>query len=115
MVSGTVEVDTLTVEPAVVAVSLGRINNVLGTELSMEEVQDIMNRLQFESKVEDETIVVTVPTRRGDITIEEDIVEEVARMYGYDNLPTTLPVTVATPGKLTEYQLGRRKDRKSVV
>ncbi|MED3978598.1 phenylalanine--tRNA ligase subunit beta [Priestia megaterium] len=112
VVSGTVEVDTLTVEPAVVAVSLGRINDVLGTELSMEEVQDIMNRLQFENKVEDETIVVTVPTRRGDITIEEDIVEEVARMYGYDNLPTTLPVTVATPGKLTEYQLGRRKVRR---
>src|SRR6478736_4876647 len=95
VVSGTVEVDTLTVEPAVVAVSLGRINDVLGTELLMEEVQDIMNRHQFENKVEDETIVVTVPTRRGDITIEEDIVEEVARMYGYDNLPTTLPVTVA--------------------
>ncbi|TYR82205.1 phenylalanine--tRNA ligase subunit beta [Priestia megaterium] len=112
VVNGTVEADTLTIEPAVIAVSLNRINDVLGTELSMNEVQDIMTRLQFESKVEEDSIVVTVPTRRGDITIEEDIVEEVARMYGYDYLPTTLPVTVATPGKLSDYQKKRRKVRR---
>ncbi|MGN8233301.1 phenylalanine--tRNA ligase subunit beta [Priestia flexa] len=112
IVSGTVEFDEMTIEPAVVSVTLERINYVLGTELEMAEVQEIMNRLQFESKVEGDAIIVTVPTRRGDITIEEDIVEEVARMYGYDHLPTTLPVTVATPGRLSDYQLKRRKVRR---
>lgn len=112
IVSGTVEFDEMTIEPAVVSVTLERINHVLGTELEMAEVQEIMNRLQFESKVEGDAIIVTVPTRRGDITIEEDIVEEVARMYGYDHLPTTLPVTVATPGRLSDYQLKRRKVRR---
>ncbi|QCS51743.1 phenylalanine--tRNA ligase subunit beta [Priestia flexa] len=112
IVSGTVEFDGMTIEPAVVSVTLERINHVLGTELEMAEVQEIMNRLQFESKVEGDAIIVTVPTRRGDITIEEDIVEEVARMYGYDHLPTTLPVTVATPGRLSDYQLKRRKVRR---
>ncbi|OZT12184.1 phenylalanine--tRNA ligase subunit beta [Priestia aryabhattai] len=112
IISGTVEFDEMTIEPAVVSVALERINHVLGTELEMDEVQEIMNRLQFESKVEEDTIIVTVPTRRGDITIEEDIVEEVARMYGYDHLPTTLPVTVATPGRLSDYQLKRRKVRR---
>lgn len=112
IVSGTVEFDEMKIEPAVVSVTLERINHVLGTELEMAEVQEIMNRLQFESKVEGDAIIVTVPTRRGDITIEEDIVEEVARMYGYDHLPTTLPVTVATPGRLSDYQLKRRKVRR---
>ncbi|MCG7311630.1 phenylalanine--tRNA ligase subunit beta [Priestia flexa] len=112
IVSGTVEFDEMTIEPAVVSVTLERINHVLGTELEMAEVQEIMNRLQFESKVEGDAIIVTVPTRRGDITIEEDIVEEAARMYGYDHLPTTLPVTVATPGRLSDYQLKRRKVRR---
>ncbi|WHX78627.1 phenylalanine--tRNA ligase subunit beta [Priestia flexa] len=112
IVSGTVEFDEMTIEPAVVSVTLERINHVLGTELEMAEVQEIMNRLQFESKVEGDAIIVTVPTRRGDITIEEDIVEEVARMYGYDHLPTTLPVTAATPGRLSDYQLKRRKVRR---
>ena len=54
------------------------------------EVKDIFTRLQFDVAVEDETFTVTVPTRRGDITIEADLVEEVARLYGYDNIPLTL-------------------------
>ena len=52
-------------------------------------------------KVEGETFIVTVPTRRGDITIEADLVEEVARLYGYDNIPSTLPVGTPTAGALT--------------
>ena len=55
-------------------------------------MQDIFTRLQFDVAVEGETFHVTVPTRRGDITIEADLVEEVARLYGYDNIPSTLPV-----------------------
>jgi phenylalanyl-tRNA synthetase beta chain len=108
VLAGAAEADTLTIEPAVVSVTVEKINRVLGTELSMNDVEEIFARLQFETLVEDDTITVKAPTRRGDIKIEEDLIEEVARLYGYDNIPKTLPIGSSTPGKLSEYQKKRR-------
>ncbi|WP_141431979.1 phenylalanine--tRNA ligase subunit beta [Bacillus sp. 03113] len=112
VLEGTSEADTLTAEPAVVSITLEKVNRVLGTKLTIEEAAAIFNKLQFQSVIDNQTITVTVPTRRQDITIEEDLVEEIARLYGYDNLPTTLPIGSFTPGALTEYQQKRRVVRR---
>ncbi|TXC90162.1 phenylalanine--tRNA ligase subunit beta [Metabacillus litoralis] len=112
VLEGSVEVQSASFEPAVVQTTVEKVNRILGMNISAEEMKSIFDRLQFGVELDGSTLTVTVPTRRGDITIEEDLVEEVARLYGYDNIPTTLPVGQAIPGKLTSYQEKRRKVRR---
>lgn len=75
-----------------IKVSLDLINSKLGVELSVKKVKDILESLGFEVKLNKEIFSVTPPTyRANDVQIAEDIVEEVARIYGYFNIPSTLP------------------------
>lgn len=71
-----------------------RVNFILGTTLEAAEIEQILYRLGFgieASQSEDSSYQVTVPTFRGDITREIDLIEEIARVHGYDNIPTALP------------------------
>lgn len=111
IVDGTVVANHLVKDAPKVSVSVSKINNVLGTSIDANTVKDIFRRLRLEAIQDGELFTVTVPSRRGDITIEEDLVEEVGRMYGYDHIPATLPTGVASRGQLTVYQAKRRKAR----
>ncbi|KAB7705999.1 phenylalanine--tRNA ligase subunit beta [Bacillus aerolatus] len=112
VLAGSVVAGEINLEPKTVSVTLEKLNRVLGTNLQTVEVEDIFRRLKFEVTTDNEQFIVTVPTRRGDITIPEDLVEEVARLYGYDNLPTTVPTGATSPGGLTGYQEKRRAVRR---
>lgn len=87
-----------------VAITLTKINRSLGTSLTVAEVGKIIEALGFDYQETAETFDVSIPGRRWDISIEADMVEEVARIYGYDNLPSTLPSGEALPGALTANQ-----------
>jgi phenylalanyl-tRNA synthetase beta chain len=103
------------VKPAVVTVALEKINQHLGTSLTAADVSAIFDRLGFSYEQNGSTWTVTVPTRRGDITLPEDLAEEVARLYGYDNIPTSLPSGQATQGQLTPDQRLRRTIRHHLI
>ena len=92
-------------EEKVVEISTSYINNYLGITLSTEEIVAILEGLSFTVEVTGENLVVKVPTRRPDISIKQDLVEEVIRIYGYDNLASTLPkFSKTTKGGLTYSQ-----------
>jgi phenylalanyl-tRNA synthetase beta chain len=113
---GIVEVSGGAVQRSKVDVSLDKINGYLGTELSRLEVQTIFGRLHFEYELSDGNVFsVNVPTRRGDITRSVDLIEEVARLHGYDNIPTTLIHGDVVPGSLTKPQAIRRELRKRLT
>lgn len=104
IVAGTASAATFVPENKQVTITLSKINRSLGTAISAEEVGQILAQLGFGYEVEEETFTISIPPRRWDIAIEADIVEEVARIYGYDRLPATLPETASVPGELTTRQ-----------
>ncbi|MEK3733896.1 MULTISPECIES: phenylalanine--tRNA ligase subunit beta [Paenibacillus] len=110
---GIVEAGDAKAEAKVLKLSLEKLNRYLGTQLSLLEVKTIFSRLHFPCGDADTGLLdVEVPTRRGDIQLDVDLIEEVARLYGYDNIPTTAIEGPTTPGALTKAQAVRRSLRK---
>lgn len=90
-------------------ITADKINRTIGFDLSQNDMVTIFNQLGFDTEINDDVITVQVPSRRKDITIKEDLIEEVARIYGYDDIPSTLPVfEKVTSGQLTDRQYKTR-------
>ena len=98
VVGGMVDVYTTPKEPVRVPFAPEKINDLLGTDLTPEEMLGYLERVGLAYDTDANEIVA--PTFRHDIFRTADLAEEVARFYGYDNIPTTLPKGEATTGKL---------------
>ena len=98
VVGGTVDIYLKKKEPKVIPFSAEKVNRLLGTDIPLEEMIGYFDKLEL--KYDPETSTVEVPTFRQDLEGLADLAEEVARFYGYDNIPTTLPNGEATTGKL---------------
>lgn len=111
IVSGTAESVNVGALETKVSTTSQKVNGLMGTSLTDAEIAETLTRLGFEHKIDNGKIEAIIPPRRWDITLPEDLIEEIARIYGYNNIPVTLPVTESTPGELTAKQKMTRKVR----
>ncbi|MCR4943745.1 MAG: phenylalanine--tRNA ligase subunit beta [Clostridium sp.] len=108
VVDGTIDVYPEVKEISHMEVSASWINKFLGTEISTEEMKSALDSLELLTEVDNDTLKITVPTFRIDIAIREDIAEEVARIYGYDKIPTT--VFDVTPNRENKHRDERLRE-----
>ena len=90
VMEGTIDVYPDKKEEASITVDYNWINKFLGTDISKEDMKKYLDLLDLKTEINGENLNVNIPTFRIDISIKEDIAEEVARIYGYDKIPTTI-------------------------
>lgn len=101
VIKGMAQYDKTNKEDKTIEITVTNINNILGTIISKKDILDVFRKLDFKYETEEgkDEIKVIVPSRRLDISIKEDLIEEVGRIYGVDNIEgksMTLPVKKGT-------------------
>ena len=91
VVGGMAKYDTTDRSDKVIDITTKNINSILGMNIKEEDILDVFRRLGFKTKVNNDVITVSVPKRRIDISIKEDLIEEVGRIYGVNNIKGKLP------------------------
>ncbi|MEJ7789819.1 MAG: phenylalanine--tRNA ligase subunit beta [Thermoleophilaceae bacterium] len=110
MAPGTIDVYPEPVDPLVLTLRLGRLERLLGQRIEQEEVVQILASLGFGVQDAGDALQVSVPFwRDADVQREADLIEEVARIYGLERLPTTLPARRRAVGRLSHSQRMRRR------
>jgi len=98
ILAGMVKYDTMNKENKKIDITFENINNILGMDIPKEDVIKSFKKLGFICEINGEIITVEVPTRRIDISIKEDLIEEVGRIYGVDNIVGKLPLVPLKQG-----------------
>lgn len=102
ILSGLVSYDKTNRKDKTIKITREKITNALGLSIATKDIINIFNRLGLKNEINNDLIIVSVPTRRIDLNIEEDLVEEVGRIYGVDNLVGKLPVLSLKKGNLNK-------------
>ena len=106
--TGTVIYDKTDKEDRVIDITAKNINDILGSNISSDEIVDVYRRLGFKAVKKENNITVTVPKRRLDISIKEDLIEEISRIYGVDNIEGKLPMSEMKIGSVDKTECSIR-------
>lgn len=112
ILDGTVEYNKEDMSDKNVTITYQKVNDVLGTTIAPKDVLDVFRRLGFTYIEDGKTVTVSVPRRRLDISIKEDLVEEIGRIYGVDNIESKVPIT---PIRMGSYDKRTREIRNKMV
>lgn len=108
--NGAIDVYPVKMAPHAIDFRAGRAEETLGAPVSEAEIREIFMKLRIHAGPSSAGVIrATPPSYRGDLRTETDLVEEVARIHGYDNIPTTLPVARLIPGSPGRLSAIRRR------
>ncbi|WP_025820157.1 phenylalanine--tRNA ligase subunit beta [Shewanella marina] len=102
-------------KPAVITLRRSKLDRILGHHISDADVEEILTRLGFSVAVQADSWQVTTATYRFDMAIEEDLIEEVARIYGYNNIPNVAPVAALKMSDHKESHINLKRVRDMLV
>jgi len=111
---GMVDIYPKKVLPKKMRLNLEYVEHLLGIKISKKEIISILKRLEFRVKDLDSILWVEVPTRRLDISLPEDLIEEIGRVYGYENIPPKMPIVPIYPPKENKTLLWEKKIKEIV-
>ncbi|PRR76832.1 Phenylalanine--tRNA ligase beta subunit [Clostridium liquoris] len=98
IMEGTIDIYPKKLEEHTLGVDSRWVNKFLGTNISKEDMKEYLNRLELRTEINEDILTITVPTFRCDINIKEDVAEEIARIYGYNNVPVTIANSAGEKG-----------------
>lgn len=106
---GIIDVYPELIQPKEIKIRISRTNKILGYEVPDEKIKSILSHLGLALKpLDDDTLLVSVPTFRPDIEREIDLIEEVARINGYDNIPTVSKINITLEKKIDETEFDEK-------
>jgi phenylalanyl-tRNA synthetase beta chain len=115
LVDGVVDADFRTAGPPTLSLSVNDTNTLLGTDLERDHMATLLARIDFQVEAADDNhLLVQVPSFRVDVTRPQDLMEEVARLSGYNQIPTTFP-TLPAQGPIPSPMMNRRNQIKEIL
>jgi phenylalanyl-tRNA synthetase beta chain len=113
---GVIDVYPAPVPGKSIMVRVARVNEILGLDLDKKGIADIFSNLEFSvESASDATLKVGIPSFRVDIEREIDLIEEVARLHGFENIPTTMPIATVFSDRVSQSQLLERNLKNHLV
>ncbi|MCC5941385.1 MAG: phenylalanine--tRNA ligase subunit beta [Balneolaceae bacterium] len=112
ILKGYADVHPVKTEPKEVSLRVSRVNRLLGTTLDMNFITSTLGKLEIEtSRIDDDTVLCTIPTFRPDISREVDLIEEVGRVFDYNNIPRPKTAPFFSPERLSDWEVFNQKAR----